>query len=80
MTKAKMTRKEAVECFKKHIPDTIAKVENLIDFYIEAGMLEIVEEKTVEEKVTYSMQLVGYTLTANFFKNLDHYGFKIVEK
>lgn len=46
VTKAKMTRKEAIECFKKHMP-AVVNPERCIDFYIEAGMLEIVEEKKV---------------------------------
>lgn len=42
--KKKMTRKEAIEIFKKHMPDVV-KAESTVDFYIEAGMLEIVEEE-----------------------------------
>lgn len=42
--KAKMTRKEAIE---KILPNCIDKfhAEDLIKFYIEAGMLEVVEEE-----------------------------------
>lgn len=43
--KKKMTRKEAIACFQKHT--AIYEAENVINFYIEAGMLEIVEEKAL---------------------------------
>lgn len=42
--KKKLTRKEAIEIFSKHMPD-VRNASKTIDFYIEAGMLEIVEEK-----------------------------------
>lgn len=41
--KKKMTRKEVIEIFKKHMP-IVRNPESTIDFYIETGMLEIVEE------------------------------------
>jgi hypothetical protein len=44
--KKKMTRAEAIELIKKHIPDAIGQ-DRVIDFYIEAGMLEIVKEKAL---------------------------------
>lgn len=44
--KHKMTRQEAIACFEKHMP--MAKgAPNIIDFYVEAGMLEIVEERVL---------------------------------
>lgn len=44
--KHKMTRAEAIACFSKHMP-IVQRPEDTIDFYIEAGMLEIVEEEKV---------------------------------
>lgn len=44
-TKAKMTRAEAIACLDKHNPHNY-NTSHMIDFYIEAGMLEIVEETT----------------------------------
>lgn len=41
--KHKMTRAEAITMIKRHMPDAQGH-ERVIDFYIEAGMLEIVEE------------------------------------
>ena len=40
--KKKMTRKEAIDSLQKHCP--VNNPGAIIDFYIEAGMLEIVEE------------------------------------
>lgn len=40
--KKKMTRKEAIDSLRKHCP--VDYPEQIIDFYIEAGMLEIVED------------------------------------
>lgn len=43
--KVKMTRAQAIEKFAHCTPVGIADAEFLINFYIEAGMLEVVEEK-----------------------------------
>lgn len=43
-TKAKMTRAEAIKVMEKHLPFS-NNVEKVIDFYVEAGMLDIVEEE-----------------------------------
>lgn len=42
--KKKMTRKEAIAAFRRHMPDAV-NADKVVDFYIEAGMLEIVEEE-----------------------------------
>jgi hypothetical protein len=44
--KKKLTRNEAIALFSKHMPDVV-KADRTIEFYIEAGMLEIVEEKAI---------------------------------
>ena len=44
--KKKMTRKEAIAAFEYHMPD-VRNASRTIDFYIEAGMLEIVEEEVL---------------------------------
>lgn len=76
--KKKMTRKEAIEIFKKHMPDVV-KAERTIDFYIDAGMLEIVEEPYYDHKIVEA--LAKSQISANaVMMELDRAGFKIVEK
>jgi hypothetical protein len=46
--KVKMTRAEAIEAFQKHTLWHSDNAIGLVDFYIEAGMLEIVKERQPE--------------------------------
>ena len=52
--KKKMTRAEAIACILKHIP-AAHNAAGVIDFYIEAGMLEIVEEKITSNPVILAL-------------------------
>lgn len=79
-TKHKMTRAEAIECFKKHFPADVYPPSRVIDFYIEAGMLEIVEEEKLGVPVGFEFQYGQYEQLKRFVKDLDRQGFKIVRK
>lgn len=78
-TKHKMTRAEAIELLKKHFPCS-GNENKTIDFYIEAGMLEIVEEKELGVPIGFEFQYEEYGLLKRFVKDLDRQGFKIVPK
>jgi hypothetical protein len=68
--KAKMTRKEAVECFKKY--HVYGDPNDTVDFYIEAGMLEIVEE---EKKPI----ILGYQFD-HIVHELECAGYKVIKR
>lgn len=55
-TKHIMTRAEAIELFKEHMPWTAHDAGRVIDFYIAAGMLEIKEE---EDKPIFEIKAEG---------------------
>lgn len=50
-TKHIMTRVEAIELVKKHLPEVWSSADRVVDFYIEAGMLEIKEEENKKGKL-----------------------------
>lgn len=74
--KKKMTRKEAIEIFKKHMPDVV-KAEKTIDFYIEAGMLEIVEEEIKGLPIGFSFPFSKREEWTDFVDSLNKQGFII---
>lgn len=57
--KKKLTRKEAIKLFSKYMPG-IYNAESVIDFYIEAEMLEIVEEMSPREKFRQALSDLGH--------------------
>lgn len=57
--KKKMTRKEAIECLQKHVMP-IHNADQLVDFYIEAGMLEIVEEELLTININDTKKVMIY--------------------
>lgn len=70
-----MTRAEAIECLAKHAPFT--NPEKIIDFYIEAGMLEIKKEEVsgIPGFLPYS----EYIKYGELINELDKRGFKIIK-
>lgn len=74
-----MTRDEAIECLKRHMPTLYAKHE-FIDFCIEVGMLKV-EEKTDAQKAVETLKKKGIGVSARFIVDeLEQAGFEIVEK
>ena len=65
--KKKMTRKEAIACLQKHVMP-IHNADQLIDFYIEAGMLEIVEEEQKPLILGYQFDHVKHELECAGYK------------
>lgn len=78
--KHKMTRKEAIACFEKHMPMAYG-APSIIDFYVEAGMLEIVEENFNKNDVRIIEFLQKSGISGSIvMMELDRAGLKIVEK
>lgn len=75
-----MTKNEAVELLIKHV-NVIGRshAEDVINFYIEAGMLKVEEELSIEARVSKALLDRGFSLPS-LFCILDASGFKIVEK
>lgn len=71
-----MTRAEAIMLLKKHLP-SIFNGEKVVDFYIEAGMLKVEEEKTIRERAKTALHTGHIDMV---FNQLDEAGLKIVEK
>lgn len=61
-----MTRAEAIELFKEHMPAEYSKANRIIDFYIAAGMLEIKEE---EEKPMFEIKCTDSPLHIRIYSN-----------
>lgn len=61
-----MTRAEAIELFKEHMPPEYSKANRIIDFYIAAGMLEIKEE---EEKPMFEIKCTDSPLHIRIYSN-----------
>lgn len=79
-TKHKMTRAEAIELLKKHFPCS-GNENKTIDFYIEAGMLEIVEEeikKDIGLETIFRKSVV--CSIDHVISQLNKAGYKIVPK
>lgn len=74
-----MTRAEAIKCFEKHMPE-VRNAVRTIDFYIEAGMLKVEGEKTIEEKAIDALREMGVHYPSSVVNKLSSAGFKIVEK
>lgn len=76
-TKVKMTRAEAIARVSEFVVN-IKTVEDTVDFYIEAGMLEVVEEP---EKLTYAEVIAKVIGTDHLYidARLKEYGYKIVK-
>lgn len=86
-TKTKMTRKEAIELIQKYMmlgdlhASKTMHASKTIDFYIEAGMLEIVEELHPVDK--FAKLALIYTKEdkyLEFMSEMDRSGLKIVQK
>lgn len=78
--KKKMTRAEAIELIKKHMPDAIGH-DQVIDFYIEAGMLEIVEEKKpISVFAEIALKYIKNGKYLEFLSEMDKSGIKMVFK
>lgn len=58
--KAKMTRAEAIKMLERHV--LVSQPTAIIDFYIEAGMLEIVEEEKKPLIVGYTFEKIEQEL------------------
>lgn len=80
--KAKMTRAEAIKMFLKHIPEaTYHGVDSLVDFYIEAGMLEVVEEPTRSYvPLGFKFPFKNYESWAECCKALVEQGWDIIKR
>jgi hypothetical protein len=79
--KHKMTRAEAVTLFADRMAIPKESSEKVIDFYIEAGMLEIVEEKPARSYVPigFEFPFSKYDSWAECCKALADQGYVIVE-
>ena len=78
--KKKMTRKEAIACLQKHVMP-IHNADQLVDFYIEAGMLEIVEDKP-EDTYVLVKDIDGDTqrvAISNIKTSLASMGYKLIK-
>jgi hypothetical protein len=81
MQQNKMTRKQAIERFAKIYGSGHDLSVKWIDFFIETGMLQVEEEKTVEQKFNAAMLKEGFSQTTiEVLKILDNNNLKIVEK
>lgn len=79
--KAKMTRKEAIDKIS-HFTVNIKYAEAMIDFYIEAGMLEIVEEPKIKVKALLLKDCDGQFRLIDVLEiisRLTDYGWKVIE-
>lgn len=78
--KKRLTREEAITRLQKHIIGGNQQyAKEMIDFYIEAGMLEIVEEPYYDHKIIEALAKSQISASAVMME-LDRAGFKIVEK
>lgn len=75
MQQNKMTRKQAIEQFAKIYSSGHDLSVRWIDFFIETGMLQVEEEKTIKQ----TLNNVGYN-GESLLETLDKLGLKIVEK
>ena len=76
--KKKMTRKEAIDSLQKHC--TVNDPGAIIDFYMEAGMLEIVEEEGPGIPIGFKFPFSKRQEYTEIFDALAKQGFDVIKR